>query len=79
MEKLKATVEREDDKRFIKIWDEKCEIRIPLSDDDASKVKSAFNQILLRLKSGPIQLVFESEEEDLFSQAHTERHTHTHR
>lgn len=67
MEAVKASVVREGDKRFIKIYFEDA-ILIPVSDDNANEVKRAFNRLIAHLRSGYFSLELEEVGEDLFSQ-----------
>jgi hypothetical protein len=72
MEAVKATVARIDEKQFIKIEIEDGAVLIPLSDDKADEVKSAFNKLIVRIKKGEFQVKLESTGDDLFSQVANE-------
>ena len=72
MEIISATVEGCDNKHFIRIRDERLEIVIPMSEDKPNEVKSAFNKIVVRIKSGEFQIKLEKVGEDLFSQVANE-------
>lgn len=69
---IKATVECVDDKHLIRIKAEDEEICIPLSEDKPNEVKSAFNKIISRIKSGVFQIELDEVREDLFSQVASE-------
>lgn len=72
MEIIKATVENLDDKYFIKIMDGEEEIIIPMSDDKPNEVKSAFNKIITKIKTGEFQIKLDDVKDDLFSQVANE-------
>ena len=72
METISASVESRDDKHYIKIRDEGMEIVIPMSENKPKEVKSAFNNIIVRIKSGEFQIKLEDVGEDLFSQVANE-------
>ncbi|HKZ03458.1 MAG TPA: hypothetical protein VJ180_14550 [Pyrinomonadaceae bacterium] len=67
MEVLNATVDSIDEKYFIKIKVEGGDIIIPLSDDNANEVKSAFNKLIVRIRTGEFTIKLEKVGEDLFS------------
>lgn len=67
MEVLNATVESLDDKYFIKIKAEGEDIIIPLSEDNANAVKSAFNKLIVRIRTGEFTIKLDKVGEDLFS------------
>jgi hypothetical protein len=67
MEAVKATVAQIDEKRFIKIELQDGAVLIPMSDDKADEVKSAFNKLIVRLKKGELQVKLEGLGDDLFS------------
>ncbi len=67
MEVLKAMVENADDKYFLRIKIETGDVVIPLSDDNAISVKSAFNKLILRIRDGEFKIQLDKEGEDLFS------------
>jgi hypothetical protein len=64
---LDATVERVDDKYFIKIDVEQEAVTIPLSDDNPNAVKSAFNKLIQRIRIGDFTVKLDGVGEDLFS------------
>ena len=72
METISASVESCDDKHFIRIRDEGMEVVIPMSEDKPNEVKSAFNKIIVRIKSGEFEIKLEEVGEDLFSQVANE-------
>ena len=72
METIKATVEKLDDKYFIKVKSGDEEISIPMSEDKPNEVKSAFNKLIARIKVGQFQIKLEQVGEDLFSQVANE-------
>lgn len=67
METLKAAVENTEDKYFLRIKVESGDIVIPLSDDDANAVKSAFNKLIQRIREGEFKIQLDKEGDDLFS------------
>lgn len=72
METVKATVSQIEEKHFIKIELQDGAVLIPMSDDKADDVKSAFNKLIVRIKKGEFQIKLEGLGEDLFSQVATE-------
>lgn len=68
METIKAKLGDADGKHWLAIGDGDGEIRIPLSEDKANDVKSAFNKLLALLKTGAIRIELEKAGDDLFSQ-----------
>ncbi len=69
---VKATVTQKDKKHFIKIDLEDGAVQIPMSDDKADDVKSAFNKLIIQIKKGEFQIKMESTGEDLFLQVANE-------
>ena len=67
METLKAMVENTGDNYFLRINIESGDVVIPLSDDNANAVKSAFNKLIQRIREGNIKIQLDKEDEDLFS------------
>jgi ABC-type molybdate transport system ATPase subunit len=67
METLKATIEDSDDKYFLRIQIESGDVIIPLSDDNANAVKSAFNKLIQRIREGEFKIQLDKEGDDLFS------------
>lgn len=64
---LDATVERVEEKYFLKINVEQNPVRIPLSDDNPNAVKSAFNQLIQRVRIGEFTIKLDKVGDDLFS------------
>ena len=64
---LEATVECIDEKYFIKINCEETSVTIPLSDDNANEVKSAFNKLIKRIRIGEFTIKLDKVGDDLFS------------
>ena len=69
---VKATVTQDDKKHFIKIDLEDGAVQIPMSDDKADDVKSAFNKLIIQIKKGEFQIKLESTGDDLFLQVANE-------
>jgi len=69
---LKASVQTADDKRFLDITLESGAVRIPISDDNPNQVKSAFNRLIERIKSGAFIIELDEVGDDLFSQVANE-------
>jgi len=67
METLKATVENAGDKYSLRIKVESGDVIIPLSDENANAVKSAFNQLIQRIRDGEFKIQLDKEGDDLFS------------
>ncbi|WP_428036119.1 hypothetical protein [Amphritea sp.] len=67
MEVVEAVLTTIDDKYFISIGGDPT-ILIPISDDDANAVKSAFNLLIERLKRGAFSINFQGSNKDLFNQ-----------
>ena len=72
MEIIKATVAQNNEKQFIKMELEDGAVLIPMSDDKAEDVKSAFNRLILRIKKGEFQVKLQGRGEDLFFQVASE-------
>lgn len=72
METIRASVEILDDRYFIKFKTGDEEIRIPMSEDKPNEVKSVFNKLITRMKTGEFQIKLEELGEDLFSQVANE-------
>jgi hypothetical protein len=68
METRKAKLVEVDEKHWLVLDLGDGEIRIPLSEDKPNDVKSAFNKLLTRLKSGAFKIELEGAGDDLFSQ-----------
>lgn len=69
---VKAMVATIDHKQFIKIELDDGAVRIPMSDDKADEIKSAFNKLVVRTKKGEFQVKLEDPGDDLFSQVASE-------
>lgn len=67
MEALEAVVEEIDEKYFIKIKSG-LDVSIPISEDNSTVVKSAFNKLILRLKTGMFQINLAVVDESLVHQ-----------
>lgn len=67
METLKAVVENADDRYSLRIKVESSDVVIPLSDDNANAVKSAFNKLIQRIREGEFKIQLDKEGNDLFS------------
>jgi hypothetical protein len=72
MAAVKASVTQIDNKQFIKIELEDGTALIPMSDDKADDVKSAFNKLILQIKKGEFQIKLEGGGDDLFTQVAAE-------
>lgn len=72
METVKAAVTQKDEKHFIKIELEDVAVLIPMSEDKADDIKSAFNRLIVRMKKGEFQIKLECVADDLFSQVAAE-------
>ena len=68
METIRARVVQAEEKHFIMIEVGDGEIKIPMSDDKPTDVKSAFNKLIARIKEGEFQIELDEVGEDLFSQ-----------
>ena len=68
METINASVEKIEEKYFIKVEIGAEGIRIPMSEDQPNDVKSAFNKIITRMKDGVFQIALVETGEELFSQ-----------
>jgi hypothetical protein len=64
---LDATLECIEEKYFLKINVEREPITIPLSDDNPSAVKSAFNKLIQRIRMEEFTIKLDKVGEDLFS------------
>ena len=69
---LRAVVQVAGEKHSLIIETDSGEIKIPLSEDNASQVKAAFNKLIVRIKEGPFQVELADRGEDLFSQVAVE-------
>lgn len=68
METINASVVEIAEKYSIKIQFANYTVMIPMSEDNPSEVKSAFNKLILRLKDGAFQIELQDIGNDLFSQ-----------
>jgi hypothetical protein len=64
---LDATLECIEEKYFLKINVEQEPITIPLSDDNPSSVKSAFNKLIQQIRMEEFTIKLDKVGEDLFS------------
>lgn len=71
METIEAELISTEEEYFIKI-NADPEISIPISEDNANAVKSAFNALIVRLKNGLFEVVLKEAEKDLFYHVATE-------
>lgn len=69
---LSATIDIVDGRHVLAINAEAEDILIPLSEDNPSEVKSAFNKLIARVKDGSIEIKLEKVGDDLFSQVANE-------
>ncbi len=67
METLNAMVENTADKYSLRIKVKSGDVVIPLSDDNANAVKSAFNKLIQRIREGEFKIQLDKEGDDLFS------------
>lgn len=67
MEVLKAAVENAGDKHSLRIMIESGDVVIPLSEDNANAVKSAFNKLIQRIREGEFKIQLDKDGDDLFS------------
>jgi hypothetical protein len=65
MDTVEAELVTEEESYFIQI-NASPSIRIPISEDNANAVKTAFCAILRRLRKGPIEIALKETKEDLF-------------
>lgn len=72
METVKASIEKLEEKHFIKIETEGEGVKIPMSEDRPNLVKSAFNELIARIRTGVFQIELEEVGGDLFSQVANE-------
>ena len=72
METVEARVARIDEKFFIKIELQVGAVLIPMSDDKADAIKSAFNKLIVQIKKSEFQIKLEGVGDDLFSQVANE-------
>jgi ABC-type molybdate transport system ATPase subunit len=67
METLEAMVESAGDKYSLRIKIETGDVVIPLSDDNANAIKSAFNTLIRRIRDGEFKIQLDKKGDDLFS------------
>lgn len=72
MAKTDATIVEDGDNRTLQIGEGDSAIRIPLSEEDPTKVKAAFNRLLKRLREEEMRIEFVGSGDDLFSQVASE-------
>jgi hypothetical protein len=72
MQTVKATVAQIGEKHVIKFELEDGPVLIPMSEDKADDVKSAFNKLIVQIKKGEFQVTMEVAGDDLFSQVANE-------
>ncbi len=72
METLKAKVEQEDERRFIRITNDEAEIKIPLTENNSNAIKSAFNGLITWAKEDDLKIEMDEVDPDLFSQVASE-------
>lgn len=72
MDIVEAKVRNEGEKYFLDIAFADDTISVPLSEDSPNKVKSAFNQLIARVRAGEFEIVLKALGEDLFSQVANE-------
>jgi hypothetical protein len=65
MDTVEAELVTEEELYFIQINDSPL-IRIPISEDNANAVKTAFCAVLRRLRKGPMKIALKKTKEDLF-------------
>jgi hypothetical protein len=67
METLEAMVENAGDRYSLRIKIESGDVVIPLSEDNAIAVKSAFNKLIQRIREGEFKIELGKKGDDLFS------------
>ena len=67
METLNAMVENTENKYFLRIKVESGDVVIPLSEENANAVKSAFNKLIQRIRDGAFKIELDKDGDDLFS------------
>lgn len=68
MGKVEAMVRSEGEKYFLELAFADDMIRVPISEDNPNKVKSAFNQLIERIRVGEFEIELNEVGDDLFSQ-----------
>lgn len=68
MAKTDATIVEDGEKRTLRIGEGDSAIRIPLSEEDPTRVKAAFNRLLMGLREDDMKIEFVGSDDDLFSQ-----------
>jgi hypothetical protein len=68
MDTVNAAIEADGDRYFIAIALENGAVRIPISDDSPNHIKSAFNSLIQRARSGEFRIDLQPVGDDLFSQ-----------
>ena len=72
METYNAEIVTRSEDKFLKFKFKDGEFEIPLTEDDPKKVKSVFNELAKRLKSGLYKLNFQGNGNDLFTEVSKE-------
>ena len=72
METLKAEVSQEDESRFIRLTNDKAEIKIPLTEDNPNAIKRVFSELIKLVKEDDLQIEMVEVGSDLFSQVANE-------
>lgn len=72
METKKATIKREESSTQLLLQVGDKELKITLTDDNPSLVKTVFNDLLKELKKGPFKFELEDESDDLYHHICTE-------
>ena len=69
---LRASVQSDGDKQFLEIELESGAVRIPMSDENPNQIKSVFNRLIERTRSGEFIVELDKVGDDLFSQVANE-------
>jgi polysaccharide deacetylase 2 family uncharacterized protein YibQ len=72
MVKVKASVQSDGEKYYLEIELESEAVRIPMSEDNPNQIKSAFNRLIERARSGGFAIELDKVGDDLFSQVANE-------
>ena len=67
METYKASVVKEDEHCFLKLFLKEKTLSIPLTEDNPNAIKEVFNILILELKKGKIEFNYEGHNQDLYS------------
>lgn len=68
MEMHNALVESSGEKKILRLVFSDTSFEIPLTEDEPKKIKSVFNELIKRLKTGPFNFNFSEDGNDLFVQ-----------